>query len=1004
MRVTVKSVALVVLLVFSPGLAFAQAVIAGVVKDASGAILPGVTVEATSPALIEKVRTAVTDGTGQYRIENLRPGTYAVTFALSGFSTFRREGIELTGSFTATVDAEMRVGQLQETVTVTGASPIVDVQSARREMTIDNEVIRAIPNQRNYGSMVAMVPGVITNVNDPAAGTVTTQFPIHGGRANESRMWVDGLNVGNPPGGGQPPTYVADIGNAQEIAFTTSGGLGESETAGLVMNVVPKTGGNEVHGAAFFSGTGADLQADNGSGVPPLNDVYDLNVSVGGPILKDRVWYFVNGRTQAATRYIPGIYYNANAGDPTKWTYSPIQDQPQFTDRKWENLSGRITWQATSKHKIGGFWDEQVVCRTCKGTTYGITDPARMSPEAGGLSQYKPLRVTQLTYSSPLSSRLLIEAGLGTTYYGWGNFERDPNPTRNLIRVQEQCANGCAANGGVPGIFYRSQDFADNYTGAYAWRASGSYITGAHSLKIGYQGSYMTDDRTWFTNDQNLTYRLNNGVPNQLTQSISPWVNNARAGWTAFYAQEQWTLGRFTLQGALRYDRAGSSFPAQQIGPSRFLPTPFIFPETKGVDSYNDITPRAGFAWDVFGTGKTAIKASIGKYLEGVGTSGNYAGANPTSRMPVTGGVFATGSVSRSWTDVDGDFVPDCDLLNNAANSTGGDVCGAVSNARFGQNVLTNNYDPDLLKGWGVRSSDWSVNLAVQQQILPRASVEVAYSRRSFSGFTVNDNLVASAADYTRFSITAPSDPRLPNGGGYVISNLLDVAPTLFGQINNLVTDASNFGKWEQYFNGFDVTMSVRMGSGLNFQGGTSTGQTVADNCEVRDNLPELSGALGAGLAGSTVSPTSPYCHVAYGWLTQFRGLASYTVPKIDVQVSGVMQSKPGPLLAANYAVPAAQITQALGRPQAGGGANLTINLIEPGSMYGNRVNQLDFRVAKLLHFKSTRTMVGVDLFNALNSGAILSYNNAFVPGGTWLQPITILTGRMVKFSAEFTF
>ena len=302
MRLTVKSVALAVLLVISPSLAFAQAVIAGVVKDASGAILPGVTVEATSPALIEKVRTAVTDGTGQYRIENLRPGTYAVTFALSGFSTFRREGIELTGSFTATVDAEMRVGQLQETVTVTGASPIVDVQSARREMTIDNDVIRAIPNQRNYGSMVAMVPGVITNVNDPAAGTVTTQFPIHGGRANESRMWVDGLNVGNPPGGGQPPTYVADIGNAQEIAFTTSGGLGESETAGLVMNVVPKTGGNEVHGAAFYSGTGADLQADNGSGVPPLNNVYDLNVSVGGPILKDRVWYFVNARTQGSTR------------------------------------------------------------------------------------------------------------------------------------------------------------------------------------------------------------------------------------------------------------------------------------------------------------------------------------------------------------------------------------------------------------------------------------------------------------------------------------------------------------------------------------------------------------------------------------------------------------------------------------------------------------------------------------------------------------------------------
>ena len=600
--------------------------------------------------------------------------------------------------------------------------------------------------------------------------------------------------------------------------------------------------------------------------MPKLNDVYDLNLSVGGPIMRDKVWFFVNGRTQAATRYIPGIFYNNNAGDGTKWLYSADTSRPQFTDRKWENISGRVTWQATAKHKIGGFWDEQVVCRSCEGTTYGITDPARMSPEAGGLSQYKPLRVTQLTWSSPASNRLLLEAGLGTTYYGWGNFERDPNPTRNLIRVQEQCAGvpaqgivGCPANGGIPGLFYRSQDFADNYTGAYAWRASASYITGAHSVKIGYQGWYFTDDRTWFTNDQNLTYRLNNGVPNQLTQSISPWVNNARAGWTAFYAQEQWTLGRLTLQGALRYDRAGSSFPEQQIGPTRFLPTPFIFPATKGVDAYNDITPRVGMAWDVFGNGRTALKASMGKYLEGVGTSGNYAGANPTSRMPVTGGVFATGSVSRSWTDTDGDFVPDCDLLNNAANSVGGDICGAVSNARFGQNVLTNSFDPDLLKGWGVRPSDWGINVAVQQQILPRASVEIAYSRRSFKGFTVTDNLATTAADYQTFSITAPSDPRLPDGGGYVISNLKDVNPALFGTINNLLhrfARASATGLW--YFNGFDFTVSVRMPNGLNFQGGTSTGENVADNCDVRDSLPELNSAHRPGSRGIDGQPDEP--------------------------------------------------------------------------------------------------------------------------------------------------
>jgi hypothetical protein len=1005
MRATVMSVAVLAVLIVAPSSALAQAVIAGVVTDASGAVLPGVTVEATSPALIEKLRSVVTDGAGQYRIEDLRPGTYAVVFSLTGFSQVRREGVELTGSFTATIDANLRVGSLEETITVTAESPIVDVQSSKREMTISNDVIRAIPNQRNYGSMVAMVPGVVTNVNDPAAGTVTTQFPVHGGRANESRMLIDGLNVGNPPGGNQPPTYVADIGNAQEIAFTTSGGLGESETAGLVMNVVPKTGGNEVHGAVFLSGTGADLQADNGSGVPPLNKVYDLNGSAGGPVMRDRVWYFVNGRTQGSTRYIPNIFYNRNAGNAAEWLYSPDASKPQYTDRTWENISGRVTWQATQKNKIGFFWDEQVVCRACEGTTYGITDPARMSPEAGGVSAYKPLRVTQATWQSPRTNRLLFEAGVGTSYYGWGNFERDPNPTRNLVRVTEQCSPSCDNNGGVAGIVYRSQDFADNYTGSNGWRASASYITGSHSLKVGYQGAYMTDDRTWFTNDQNLTYRLNDGRPNQLTQSISPWVNNARAGWTAFYVQEQWTIDRFTLQGALRFDRAGSWFPEQQIGPTRFLPTAIRFEETRGVDSYKDLTPRLGMAWDVFGSGRTAVKVNVGKYLEGVGTAGSYASANPTSRLPVTGGLFATGSVTRSWTDSNENFQPDCDLLSPLASNftaTGGDICGPMSNSRFGQNVFTNTLDPELLNGWGVRPSDWSVTVAVQQQLLPRVSVEVAYSRRTFSGFTVSDNLLVDASEYTRYQITAPSDPRLPNGGGHVIGDLFDVVPGKVGQISNRVTDSRNFGDWTQAFNGVDVTLNVRTNAGLTFQGGTSSGKTVADNCAVRAVLPELNAGLGAGLAGSTVSTSSPYCRVDYGMLTQFRGLAAYTIPKIDVQVSGVMQSKKGPILAANYAVPTADAALSLGRPLSGGAQNVTVNLIEPGTMYGNRINQLDFRVAKLLRFGTTRTMLGVDLYNALNSGAILTYNNTF--GRTWLQPNSILTGRMARLSAEFTF
>jgi carboxypeptidase family protein len=1020
MRPIVRILALLVSIVLLPTLVSAQAVIAGTVKDSSGAVLPGVTVEATSPALIEKVRTHVTDGTGQYRIEDLRPGVYAITYTLQGFNTFKREGIELTGSFTATVNVELKVGALTETITVSGESPVVDIQSARREVTINNDVLKAIPTARSYGAMVTVVPGVNTNLNDVVSGTATTQFPIHGGRNNEGRLMIDGLNIGNPPGGNQPASYIADVGNAQEVTFTTAGGLGESETAGLVMNVVPKTGGNSTTGSVAYSGSGEALQSDNytdelkaqGLTTPiPLTKVYDLNGAVGGPIKRDRVWYFVNARTQGSEKKIANVYYNLNAGDATKWLYSPDLNNQAYNDRKSENVSLRLTWQVTPRNKIGGFWDEQANCRTCTGLTTGITDPPRVSPEARGVGMTKPLRVPQVTWSSPYTNKLLLDAGFGGIYYGWGNFERDPNPTHDLINVVEQCPAGCAANGGIPGLVYRSQDYGNNRAGSYSWRASAAYVTGRQSFKVGYQGTYLSDIRTWSDNTQNLQYRVANGVPNQLTEYISPWINNALGAWHAVFVQDQWTAGRVTLQGALRFDHSSSWYPEQTEGPSRLLPQSVVIPETKGVSGYKDITPRMGAAYDLFGNGRTAVKANLGKYLEGQGNSNNWANANPTLRFPVSPGVttFGPPGVTRTWTDRNSDFKVDCDLLNPNAQSTTVDFCGALQNQAFGTPTFTRNFDPALLTGWGVRASDWTLGASVQQQLTARSSVEVAYTRRWYRGFTVIDNLAASNSEYQQYSITAPLDPRLPGGGGYVVSGLYDISPTKFGQVNELVEDSvqHDLGNWKNNFNGVDVTLNVRLRNGWTFQGGTSTGQGAGDNCEVRASLPELSVNLIQGLPGINTSPvntTNPYCKVDYGWLTQFRALSNYVIPKIDIQFSGVFQSKPGALLAANWAAPASVVQQALGRAPAGNVPNVTINLLAPGEMYGDRLNQLDFRVGKVLRFGRTRTLISADLYNALNSSAVLTYNNAFVPNGTWLQPQTVLTGRLIKFAAEITF
>ncbi|HTG99604.1 MAG TPA: TonB-dependent receptor [Vicinamibacterales bacterium] len=1013
-----KGLVVVALLAGGPTAAAAQPAIAGLVRNPAGDVLAGVLVEARSPALIETTRSALTDGNGRYRIEDLRPGTYQVRFTLAGWTPFEQNGIELSGSLTATVNAQLGLPGLTDTITVTAETPIVDVRAAWNEVTLSGEVVKSVPTIRTYNALVGLIPGVVTNANDVVTATTTTSFPIHGGRTNEGRLLLDGLNVGSPPSGNSATSYVVDVGDAQEVTFA-AGGLGEVETAGLLMNVIPKAGGNTTSGSFFASGTGERLQSNNltpdlerqGLVATPLRKVYDFSGTLGGPIARSRAWYFVNAHTGGNTKPSANVHYNLNAGDPAKWLYMPDSTRREYSDRTFENASARLTWQVTPRNKLGAFWDAQALCRTCSGATPGLSEPPRVTPEAVGVLG-RPLHVTQATWVSPVSNTLLVEAAFGGTYFGVGNFERTPNPTRDLIRVAEQCANGCALNGNIPGLVYRSQDFSVAHTGSYLWKGSASYVTGTHSLKIGYQHTFMTDDRTWMTNNQNLTYRLNNGQPNQLTQSISPWINNARAAWDGLFVQEQWIHDRVTLQGALRFDRARSWFPAQTEGPSRFLPTPILIAETRGVDSYKDITPRLGAAVDLFGSGRTALKINFGKYLEGVGISGNYANTNPSLRMPQTTGVFGTAGVTRSWLDANSNFAPDCDLMNPAAQdlrSSGGDLCGVMSNTSFGRNILTNAFDPAVLNGWGVRPSDWTLAVSLAHQIISRASVSLTYSRRSFHQFFAVDNLLLTAADFTTFSVTAPLDPRLPGGGGYRIDGLYDVVPEKAGQVSNLVTDSANYGRWAQYFNGIDAGFNVRADR-FTIAAGVSTGQTVADNCNVRTHLPELSttttgtSTFGAGLNNSGVTPLSPYCHVAYGVLTQFKGLSSYLVPKIDLQLAATFQSRPGVMVAANYAIPNDVVAPSLGRNLSGDAQNVTVNLVPAGTMYGDRLNELDVRLAKVLRIGGPRSTIGLELYNALNSSAVLAHNTAYVPNGPWLQPMAVMTPRLFKFTLGIDF
>ena len=1045
MRALAKIAVVLVFTALAPAAAFAQATITGTVKDVSGAVLPGVTVEVSSPALIERVRTATTDGAGLYRIVDLRPGTYSMTVSLPGFATVKRDDIEVTGTATFTIPIELKVGEVQETVTVISASPVVDLQNTRRETVINANSIETLPATRAYGSVLNAMPGMTVDNNGQALTPTMTFFSAHGGRTNEGRMSINGMTVAAAFNGGGVSSLTYDTANVDEVAVLVSGGLGENETGGPTMNLVPKSGGNKYAGQVFFNTAGnwsrgdnidANLRAQGITRGPGIENAHDLSGSLGGPIMKDRLWFYGTYRNYQTTSGVSGILgVNRYAGDASHWDYSADSSvEPRLVQGRniW---AARGTAQIGDKNRVMFSQENQYRCEgstltpngqgcNVRGANWIALGSTTQSPESNTGYFDFPYWVTQATWTSTLTNRLMAEAGFSRFAYhhAGGPGQVPPDGIVNLIPVTEQLS----LDGHPAGFTYRGlSSYQSNFGNPNNWRASLSYVSGAHNMKFGYQGAYLKADAEYDANNSQMSYTFNNHQPVSFTYRLPAFQTADRTRVTAFFAQDTWTHDRLTLQGALRFDQASSFSPSEHNGTTQtsvFNPAPITLPYTDGVHSYRDISPRVVVAYDVFGNGKTAIKFNYGRFLGPATNDTIY-----TSNNPANGIVgYNTTTVTRSWTDTNRNYIVDCDLNNPAAQVTpGGDTCGAVTgnSLNFGKPGSSTKVNPALLSGWGVRPSDSQLGINLQQELAPRVALDVGYNRRWWNNFTVMYNQAVTPSDYQPWTINAPVDSRLPGGGDYPITVYTLTQAAALRPAQNYITFETDLGPARiNYWHGVDATVTARLSRGTTFQFGTTTGRAISDTC--------------ASILNAN-SPDPRFCRQVDPFQTTLRGFGSYIIPKVDVQISATIRSQPSLIFGlnnptifvgnsttgiipsnpsgANWLVPNTVVQSILGRLPPGGlpNGNTVVPLLDNTnriSPFGRR-NQLDMRFAKVLRFGRTRSEVGIDLQNIFNANYgpdTFSYESTYSytqpNGGTWLNQTALLTPRFARLNVTFNF